>query len=201
MSITGSLSGGENFKAKLESLVKAVAPGAGRTVQVGFLKGSICGINNDQDAPTIAFFNEYGTIGRQTLDTFSAERKVSKGGTVFKKGRGGRISVVTKQSRVKNRTSQWHIPPRPFFRNMISKNSPNWGKLLAACLKHQDFSVQQALAEAGLKMHEQLQQSIEEFSDPANAPATIKAKGFNAPLQHSKNMKRAVWLEVTDGGA
>jgi hypothetical protein len=85
---------------------------------------------------------------------------------------------------------------------MITKHSPKWGELLVACLKHQDFSVQRALEEAGLKMHEQLQQSIEEanvWAEP-NSPDTIARKDFadptGPPLQDSKNMKRAVWFDV-----
>ena len=171
MSVT--FSGGEKMQAKLQELLTALAPDKGCIVRVGFLTGSTCGKDNSAPAPEIAFFNEYGTIGRQTLENYRPGENGSKGN---------------------------HIPPRPFFRNMITKNSPRWGKLLEACLKHQNYSVQQALAEAGLKIHEQLQQSIEEFTDPKNADSTIKAKGFDAPLQDSKNMKRAVWFEVVDEG-
>jgi hypothetical protein len=169
--MTASFKGGEKLEAKLKELMHAVAPEAGRAVRVGFLEGSTCGKNNSASAPEIAFFNEYGTIGRQALESMKDGAKPN------------------------------HIPPRPFFRTMISKNSPRWGKLLEACLKHQHYSVQLALAEAGLKMHEQLQQSIEEFTTPGNAPSTIAAKGFDAPLQDSKNMKRAIWFEVVEGGA
>ena len=89
------------------------------------------------------------------------------------------------------------IPARPFFRIMIQKNSPMWGKLVQAALRMSDYNTKAALSIVGMKMHEQLQQSIEEFTSPGNAPSTIAAKGFDKPLEDSKNMKRAVWFEVS----
>ena len=150
-------SGGEKMRQALDQMVEAL--GRGNAVRVGFLENSTCGQDNSESAPTVAFYNEYGTQ---------------------------------------------RIPPRPFFRRMITVNSKTWGKLIRASLKIREGNVGQAFAITGLKMAEQLQQSIEEANEWAvpNAPATIKAKGFadptGPPLQDSKNMKRAVWFEVTD---
>lgn len=89
-----------------------------------------------------------------------------------------------------------NIPPRPFFRKMIIKNKSKWGKILLAFLKKNKFDTHKALMGTGLVMGEQLQLEITLTTDPPNAPGTIAAKGFDKPLEHSKNMKRAVSFEV-----
>lgn len=91
------------------------------------------------------------------------------------------------------------MPARPFFRNMIARRSPKWGKLLAAALTHTKFNSEATLQLVGMKIAEQLQQSIEEFKEPDITQETKNRKGFDTPLQDSKNMKRAVDFEVSEG--
>lgn len=88
------------------------------------------------------------------------------------------------------------IPPRPFFRNMILRNSPKWGKVLAAFLKKNKYNVELSLMGTGLIMGEQLQLEITMTTTPANTDAVAKAKGFNKPLEWSKNLKRSIAAEV-----
>lgn len=88
------------------------------------------------------------------------------------------------------------IPPRPFFRNMITRRSKTWGKTLHQFLKKNKYNTHLALMGTGLIMGEQLQLEITEFTDPPNAPSTIKGKGFDKPLEWSKNMKRSIEAEV-----
>jgi len=90
------------------------------------------------------------------------------------------------------------MPPRPFFRNMISKNSPEWGKLIAVLLKRYQYKINPTLTALGMKIAEQLTQSIEEFTTPDIKQSTKNRKGFSTPLQDSRNMKRAVAFEVFD---
>ena len=95
-----------------------------------------------------------------------------------------------------------HIPPRPFFRNTITRQSPTWGKLVAASMKQCKLDTKLALALVGMKVGEQIQQSIEEFP-PSNSEAelrTAKRKGFHTPLQDTKHMKHSVEYEVSNGG-
>lgn len=89
------------------------------------------------------------------------------------------------------------IPPRPFMRTTVQMKSPTWGSLIAAALRISDNEGRKALMIAGLKIKQQIQKQITDTTDPPNAPSTVKAKGFNKPLEHSKNMKRAVNFEVT----
>ena len=93
-----------------------------------------------------------------------------------------------------------HIPPRPFFRNMIVRRSGKWGAQLAAFLRSNNYNVKMSLDGMGLIMGEQLQVEITEFTNPGNAPATIAHKGFDKPLEDSKNMKRSVSHEVVLSG-
>ena len=89
-----------------------------------------------------------------------------------------------------------NIPPRPFFRNMITKRSSTWGKTLLNFLKHRKYSAREALMDTGLVMGEQLQISIIQTNDPPNADSPTARKGFNNPLIWSRNMLRAVEAEV-----
>jgi hypothetical protein len=97
-----------------------------------------------------------------------------------------------------------HIPPRPFFRNAISQNSPTWGKRIAAAMKQCKLDSKKALALVGMKVGEQIVRSIESNTPPENAPSTAKRKGFKGgaavTLQDTKHMKRSVEYEVSNGG-
>lgn len=165
----GALIGGAAMDAKLKELLEKA--GVRHQVRVGFLEGSTCGKNNDASAPQIANILEFGAVARTTLDS-------------FKPG--------------KEHSSLYHIPPRPFFRTMIARTSPTWSRLLQAALKNQDNDSASAMEMVGLKLSEWLQESIEEFDGAPNAPSTVAKKGFDKPLEESKNLKRAINFEVTE---
>lgn len=88
------------------------------------------------------------------------------------------------------------IPPRPFFRSMIDNNSGTWGSTLLFFLKQNDYDAHAALSGLGLIMGEQLQFSITMTTEPPNKPGTVRAKGFDKPLEWSKNMKHSIEFEV-----
>ena len=178
-----SIVGGEKLKAKLAEMAKNLGPG--KTLQVGFLECATCGKDNTVSAPSVAFFNEYGTVERAQLDLDSINTD-SKTGPMQK---GQRRAAAYR-----------HIPARPFFRNMIAKYHKSWGKLLQATIKQQGYSIMGAFSLTGEVMVSQLQKSIEDFTDPGNAESTKKAKGFDKPLEDSKNMKRAVAYAITGLG-
>ena len=130
----------------------------------------------NEEMATIAFFNEYGTISRVTLGSYKA---IS----------WNKVNV----------TGPWHIPPRPFFRTMVEAKSPTWGKLIAAALKMTGNDTETAMEIVGIKVSEQLQESIVKFKDPANAPSTIAQKGFDDPLINTGDMLRSVEYQVEGG--
>ncbi len=88
------------------------------------------------------------------------------------------------------------IPPRPFFRTMIANESPGWGVMMAKATKHFEYSGDEVLKFMGLKISEQLQQSIVGWQTPPNAPYTIAKKGFNKPLIDSGHLQNSVDFEV-----
>lgn len=91
-----------------------------------------------------------------------------------------------------------HVPPRPFFRTMIADKSPKWPESLAYVLKANHYDAARALASMGEGIKGQLVESIVNWSEPPNAPATIAAKGFNKPLIDQGVMQRAVAYEVVN---
>jgi hypothetical protein len=80
------------------------------------------------------------------------------------------------------------IPPRPFFRTTISKNSDEWGNLVAKAAKFYNYDEKQVLSVLGQKIKEQIQDSIRSWDSPPNAPRTIEKKGFNNPLVDTRQL-------------
>lgn len=75
-----------------------------------------------------------------------------------------------------------NIPPRPYFRNMIAENAPDWGDDITKVLKATNYDGNQTLSLMGERINGQLQDSIRNTNDPRNAASTIAKKGFDNPL-------------------
>jgi hypothetical protein len=65
------------------------------------------------------------------------------------------------------------IPPRPYFRTMIMKQSPHWGPDLGHLLKVHNFDSEMALMLMGENIRGQLQQSIVDLVAPPLSPVTL----------------------------
>ena len=90
------------------------------------------------------------------------------------------------------------MKPRPFFRQMITKNSGDWGEVLGRFIKASGYDAGKALALLGTKISEELVDSIEGW--PADdAPLTAFVKGFNKGLDDRGVMKDSIDFEVSDG--
>jgi hypothetical protein len=89
-----------------------------------------------------------------------------------------------------------HIPPRPFFRNMVAANSKGWAKLVAVALKNRDYDAASALELAGEVIRGELQQAIRDFSGVPLAPATVAKKGSDKQLIDTGHMLNSVDYEV-----
>ena len=87
-------------------------------------------------------------------------------------------------------------PPRPFFRQMIQAKKDGWGVSFNAALQASNMDAAKALRIMGEGMRGQLIESINEFSDPPNAPSTIERKGFNKPLINTGHMRDSAAFEV-----
>lgn len=89
-------------------------------------------------------------------------------------------------------------PARPFFRGMISKESPTWAGKMAKLAKMTNYDGPRVLGLMGEDIKGALVQSINDFETPGLAPSTIAAKGFAKPLIDTGTMLRAVDYEVSD---
>ncbi len=65
------------------------------------------------------------------------------------------------------------IPPRPYFRTMIAKQSPHWGGDLGHLLKAHNFDSEIALSLMGDNIRGQLQASIIELMAPPLSKVTL----------------------------
>lgn len=65
------------------------------------------------------------------------------------------------------------IPPRPYFRTMIAKESGNWGNAIERGLKATGFDSEKTLTVMGDHIKGQLQQSIKDVQSPALSPVTL----------------------------
>lgn len=84
------------------------------------------------------------------------------------------------------------IPPRPFFRNAIAKNSSKWPTNIAAALKANNYDAAVALKLVGDEIVSEIQDSIRSNTPPPNAPSTVAAKGSDSTLRDSGVMLRSV---------
>ena len=98
-------------------------------------------------------------------------------------------------------------PPRPFFNNMIAKNSPRWGEALGKILAANGYDEDNALGLMGQLMQGQLQQEIIDTNTPPNAPYTVRMKnGATKVLVDSGVMLQSVSpntqaYEIREGAA
>jgi hypothetical protein len=89
------------------------------------------------------------------------------------------------------------IPPRPFFRNMVAKKSPEWPDQIERLLKANDMDAQKTLGQMGAKIAGDLRQSIVDTNEPPNAPSTIRGKGgASKPLVDTGHMLNSIDFEI-----
>lgn len=89
-----------------------------------------------------------------------------------------------------------NIPPRPFFRTTIRENKDKWIKAVPHLAKQ--HGTEKALQLIGEHIKGQLTETITTWTEPPNAPATVKKKGFDAPLRDTMTMTRSIGVEVSD---
>lgn len=80
------------------------------------------------------------------------------------------------------------IPPRPFFRTAVENNRDKLGPMFVrAAQKHEPEAAMRTVCE---HMVDELKMSVLTWTDPPNAPSTIRAKGYNAPLRGPDKLLR-----------
>ena len=67
-------------------------------------------------------------------------------------------------------------PPRPFFRTMVSNDSPKWPEMMASELKRTKFDGRKTLAYMGEEIDGALKQSIRDLVSPPLSPTTLRLR-------------------------
>lgn len=75
------------------------------------------------------------------------------------------------------------IPPRPFFRGMISAKSPEWPGAVAALLKANEFDAEKTLDQTGAAIAGQLRESIINTNDPPLSQITLMLRKMKSEDQ------------------
>jgi hypothetical protein len=186
------LTGGARLDAYLRELAaKLDADGTPRTLEVGFMEGAT--EPDGTSIPMIAALNEFGgTVTIPARET-TLHRSLNEATGEFRKSgrfvRRGQSNFATTHTVPAYTVT---IPPRPFFRSMIAKESPHWGADLGRLLVANGYDADHALDQMGESIAVELQQSIRDFRTPANAPSTVARKGFDDPLVDSSNLLKSV---------
>lgn len=89
-----------------------------------------------------------------------------------------------------------YTPPRPFFRNAISKNYKKWGEFF---LRNQKDNFEISLGVLGEKIRGDIVKSIDSLTSPPLKSSTIKRKGSSKPLIDTGLMRASVTFKVKDG--
>jgi len=67
-------------------------------------------------------------------------------------------------------------PPRPFFRNMIAKDSPEWPERMAGLAKATNLDGEKVLKIMGESIKDALDKSIIDLTEPALSPTTLRLR-------------------------
>lgn len=188
-----SISGGDKLGKYLDDLAKKLEQNG--TLRVGFLETETYP-ENGLPVAQVAYWNEYGATVNVPESKTTIYRSIRKDGTFNKNGK----FVRKKQSNFATEHTvpahQVVIPPRPFFRSMIEKNKAGWSLAFGNLMNMNNNDVAKVFALMGEGIKGQLTQSIVEFSDPPNAPSTVRRKGFNKPLIDTGTMQRATGWDI-----
>lgn len=95
-----------------------------------------------------------------------------------------------------NEFGTYNIPPRPFFRNAINKNSDKWGKVFLQGMQKQN--AKNAFGLLGERIRKDIVQSINDTNEPPNSPVTIARKGSSKPLVDTGLMRASVNYRIKE---
>lgn len=185
---TPGLSGGDKLTAYLANILKEAEQG--ETLRVGFLEDAT--YPDGTQVAMVAATQEFGGKIKVMQHEQTIYRSVKADGSFNKNGKFVKADKSNYATTHNVEAYEITIPARPFFRNMIAAKSSGWGKSMAATMKKTDFDVNQTLGLTGELIRGQLQESIRDFTTPANARSTIAKKGFNHPLIDSGVMLNSV---------
>ncbi len=172
------ISGGD----KLEEALNRIAANLKKatTLEAGFINKAT--YPDGTSVALVATTNEYGGTIKIPEHEQSIYRKVDKNGDFLRDGKFVKKSQSNFETVHIVPAHTVTIPPRPFFRNAIKKNSAKWPINLKAALKSNNYDARIALGLVGKEIEEEIQESIRSNTPPPNAESTAKAKGFSRTL-------------------
>lgn len=201
-----SVSGGKRLARYLQKTADGIERAG--TLRVGFLEGATYPpkLNVADDLlKGLDKLNRVGPFAKRAKAPAIGPAALTKAGppSRLKQYRKNKKSFVGPRQEItlpvatvayRNNFGTKRAKPRPFFTNMVAKNSPDWGKVLAGLMEKGD-SPKLALAKLGDRMVDQLVKAIVDW--PAdNAPLTVAIKGFNKGLVDRGIMQRNVGKEL-----
>lgn len=183
MKVQTKVKGGQKTEKVLFSMARKM--GSGGVVRVGFLEGAVYPFQDRTSRLRQGVARLKGTRPRKPGASTSASPR--------KQTSAAALPVATVAYWNNFGTSR--APARPFFSNMISEDSPTWGKKLGAVAKAANYDAKLTLQRMGEGIADRLVKRIVDW--PAdNAPLTVAIKGFNKGLVDQGIMQDSVGFEV-----
>ncbi|NWC11933.1 hypothetical protein HX776_24405 [Pseudomonas agarici] len=187
----GSFHGGEALQKYLDNIAKNLTKGD--ALKVGFLENAT--YPDGTPVAMVAAVNEFGgtiEIPERTQDLhFKYNDRTDEISHRFaRKDKSNFVQTVTIPAH------KITVPPRPYFRNMITAKSPAWGSEMSRLMRANEYDAGVTLAQMGERIKGQLQQSIVDLKDPPNKASTLRQKAGSNPLVDTGHMLNSVDYEV-----
>jgi hypothetical protein len=90
------------------------------------------------------------------------------------------------------------VPPRPFMRETVAKYSGQWGNKLGKTLRATKYDARKSLKIMGRGIQLEMRQTLNDWTEPPNAPRTVARKGFNKPLIDTGHLERSIDFQIIE---
>lgn len=163
-------------------------------LKVGILEGAT--FPDGKKIAPIAAVQEYGELIYHKARTQVIDFKQNENGSI----RFSKKSSATLSMKANISAHVVWIPPRPFFRNAISKNEESWNEYIAAQSK-KGVGIDVILSTLGERIVGDIQESISSLMEPPLKQSTLnnrKSRGNSStkPLVDKGDMFRSIAFEV-----
>jgi hypothetical protein len=184
--------------AKMEKFLKDFAKKIGKKklLSVGFTAETVYP-ESGLPVAYVAAIQEFGGTATIPAHDVTINRSIDEDSGEFKKkGRFVKKSAANFQTTHHVDSYTITIPPRPFFRRMISLGLEHWGDDLGQAIKHSDYEADKALELIGEQMVGELRESILANVYHPLAASTIRKKGHTGQLVDTSLMSQSVTKKV-----
>lgn len=183
--------------AELRRKLKAIAQKGARKAEldVGFFAGK--SYENGPPIASVAALNEFGAAINVPERTTTVYRSLRSDGVTY--NRQGRFVKKRVANVATDHVVPAHtiiIPARPFMRTTISENQMKWYAAFAKILRDSNLDSKTSLTTLGEQIVNDIQATIRGWTEPPNAPSTIRKKKRNNPLEDTNQMINNVTFRV-----